>query len=217
MYRAMGSLAFVAAARSSWIVTKDPESDRRRLFLPIKNNIGNDRDGLAYSLVNDDQLGQARVVWRRDVVNKTADEALAAESGEGSGKPGPEPKARNAAKDWLVKLLAGGAVEAAKVKAEAKAAAMTWRTVQRAADDLGVIREKSSFSEGWQWRLALRYTGGDPKDATEDAKSSQALQLGILAPSAGDPENAAFPTPSDEDAKLKIAGTFEGEREEFEL
>ena len=48
MYRTMGSLAFVAAARSAWCVTKDKADQERRLFLPIKNNIGPDVHGLSF-------------------------------------------------------------------------------------------------------------------------------------------------------------------------
>ncbi len=45
LLRVTGSLAFVAAARSAWIVAKDRDDPNRRLFLPLKNNIGNDQTG----------------------------------------------------------------------------------------------------------------------------------------------------------------------------
>ena len=48
LLRVMGSLGFVAAARGAYLVAKDPEDETRRLFLPMKNNLAEDRGGLAF-------------------------------------------------------------------------------------------------------------------------------------------------------------------------
>jgi hypothetical protein len=50
MTRVTGSLAFVAAARAAYVVQKDPEDPKRRLFQPIKNNLGVDDTGLAFRI-----------------------------------------------------------------------------------------------------------------------------------------------------------------------
>ncbi len=50
IYRAMGSLAFVAAARAAWAVVKDQDDPQKRLLLPMKNNLAPDVDGLAYRI-----------------------------------------------------------------------------------------------------------------------------------------------------------------------
>ena len=51
MYRAMGSLAFVAAARAAWAVCRDKTDPRRRLMLAVKNNLAADvADGLAFTI-----------------------------------------------------------------------------------------------------------------------------------------------------------------------
>ena len=47
LYRTMGSLALPAAARAVWLVSEIPNSpgDRRRLFIPVKQNMMEKRGG----------------------------------------------------------------------------------------------------------------------------------------------------------------------------
>lgn len=59
IYRTMGSLAFTAAARAVWCVAKDKDDNRRRLLIPVKNNIACDTGGLAYRIAGE----QPRVEW----------------------------------------------------------------------------------------------------------------------------------------------------------
>ena len=66
IYRAMGSLAFAAAARAVWAVIKDPDNPQRRLFLPVKNNLGGDMSGLAYTIEADGPDGAPVVAWEPD-------------------------------------------------------------------------------------------------------------------------------------------------------
>jgi putative DNA primase/helicase len=46
-----GSLAFVAAARLAFVVTEEPETDRR-LLLSVKNNLGSKAAGIGYRIEN---------------------------------------------------------------------------------------------------------------------------------------------------------------------
>ena len=75
LYRAMGSLAFVAAARAAYVVTKDEHNPQRRLFLPVKNNLAQDTTGLAYTVVTAPN-GAPVMAWEPDPIVITADEAL---------------------------------------------------------------------------------------------------------------------------------------------
>jgi len=81
MYRATGSLAFVAAARAVFIVTRDQDDPERRLFLPIKNNLGTDREGFAYRVTQADN-GAPIIEWEDETITISADDALAVLSNE---------------------------------------------------------------------------------------------------------------------------------------
>jgi hypothetical protein len=82
LLRVSGSLAFVAAARSASIVLKDKDQPTRRLFLPIKNNLGSDCSGLAFELSGvtlDSAAGPidtCHAVWESEPVEMTANEAM---------------------------------------------------------------------------------------------------------------------------------------------
>ncbi len=167
MYRAMGSLAFIAAARSAWLVLKDKENPARRLFLPVKNNIGNDRDGLAYSLVDRD--GCAAVAWEATPIKTAVDDAIAL-SEDAHGRPGPEPEERDAAAAWLGEMLEVGEVEVQQLRTEARKAGIAWRTLQRAKTSLKVRSHKSAYSGAWVWRLPK---GGQPSFSAQEAKGAK--------------------------------------------
>jgi hypothetical protein len=152
MYRAMGSLAFIAAARAAWVVVKDKDNPNRRLFLPAKNNIGNDKTGLAYLLV--DKGGCAALSWERTPITTTVDDAIAQDEGE-RGRPGPDPEEREAAADWLRAVLANGELEVRTIRKEAESCGFAWRTLERAKASIGARAHKTQFGGVWVWRLPL--------------------------------------------------------------
>jgi putative DNA primase/helicase len=148
--RVSGSLAFVAAARAAYVVTRDPGNETRRLLLPAKNNLGDDRTGYAYTIEPMTlPLGivTSRIVWAPDLVTMTADEAMAPRTAEAS------PRRRDMATEWLRDLLARSPVPVRQIEADAKEAGISWATVRRAADGLGIVAEKTGYEAGWAWRL----------------------------------------------------------------
>lgn len=143
LYRAMGSLGFVAATRAAFLVVADQRDPARRLFLPMKNNLGRDRAGLAYRLVD------GAVAWESGAINVSADEALAAQADRAGGQG-----VRHAATEWLRDLLAEGPMEAVEIEELAEAAGFKG-SLRRARESLPikVYRERGSTSGPWWWRI----------------------------------------------------------------
>ena len=159
VYRAMGSLAFVAAARAVWAVVRDDEDQtgRRRMFLPIKNNLGADESGLAYSL---EPVGDAaRVAWETEPVNIRADEAL------GGGRTAA---VRDDARRFVIETLKahGGDMLSDELSEAAEAEGISPRTLRR-AKDAGAENYKEK-GRGGRWRCRLRGDREDGQDTLLD-------------------------------------------------
>jgi hypothetical protein len=158
--RFIGSIAFVAAARAAFMVTRDAEDETRRLFLPVKNNLAPLGKGLAFRLeqrlIGDPGQGivASSVVWETEPVTITADQALqAADDRCGGGGVGAE------AEEFLRDALAGGAMAVMDLKADAKEAGLSWATIRRAKDRLGVVAERESYGRDgggrWTWAMPI--------------------------------------------------------------
>lgn len=160
IYRTTGSLAFVAAARAAWAVVKDKDDPERRLFLPVKNNVGPDRGGLSFALITKASDAPPTVAWDSEPVLMTVDEAMSALA-QVKGKP----TAREDATVWLREFLASGPKLARDVFAAAFEAQLRDRTVKRAASELGIVKRKEGFSGGWNW--ALPPDSAPPSSGTE--------------------------------------------------
>lgn len=153
MYRATGSLSFVAAARAAHLVAADPDQPQRRLVLPMKSNLGIQNSGLAYSIYGMDvkDLGNHPcVAWETAPVEMTADQLLSRET-----EPSSHGRELESAVNWLRELLAPGPVLQADVKTAATQAGFSWATVRRAKTELRVKPIKNGFGSGasWSWSL----------------------------------------------------------------
>lgn len=144
IYRAMGSLAFTAAARSVWMIVKDQGDPRRRLFLPAKLNVGGEPDGLAYTIED------GRVAWEPTPVRMHADDAFAAEAA--ASEPGRGSERREAIA-WLREQLASGPMPAAELIELGQQHGFNERTLQRAFKLLGGVRKREGFHGRWTWEL----------------------------------------------------------------
>ena len=175
MYRSVGSIAFTAAARTAWAVTKDKNDPARRLMLPVKNNLGNDHSGMAYQIEtapNDAPV----VMWESKPVEIDIDEALSTVSDD-------EHWARSEAEDWLLGVLIGKPLPANDVKKLAGAAGFSWRTVERAKAACRVRSKKDGMSGPWLWWHpddVFQKTDEQPEVRHEDREDTPVSERGGL-------------------------------------
>lgn len=186
-HRVLGSVAYSAAGRSTWLVSKDPESDNPtiRLMLPLKKNIGKCAGGLRFDLVsipsNDDH---PYINWHDGVVDIDPDVVLGDRFGESKSSAVEE------AKDFLKDLLSIGPMAIKKILKKARDAGVTKASLYRAKEELGITSEKCGFGTGaeWQWRLPPE------PEYHEDAQKNAKVPLteGDCAPSLEHGENEVF-------------------------
>jgi putative DNA primase/helicase len=153
LMRVMGSLAFVAAARAAFIVIQDPTDSCRRLFLPMKNNIGNDRTGFAFNIAPyqlSNGINTSKVVWAKEAVTTTVGEVMSLQQNT------EERGALEDAKEFLSIILANGEVSVVTIRTEAKNAGYSWTTICRAKKELQIMANKSGFKDGWHWTLPAK-------------------------------------------------------------
>jgi hypothetical protein len=159
MYRAMGSLAFVAVARAVYCVARDKHdvTGKRRLFLPMKSNLSEDGDGLAYSLDETFSAnGQPVVKWETAPVSISADEALSDDGGwHGDDDDDSDTSELEEAKTWLADMLANGPMAAKEIHKQATQDRISPSTLNRAKKDLGVKAHKAKgVAHGaWSWSM----------------------------------------------------------------
>ena len=149
LYRTQGSLAFVAAARSAWLVTRDKVDKEKRLFLPLKNNLAPDTTGMSYYIR--ETAGVPFIQWGDEPIVISADDAL--------GKPDDGDHETTLAEDaveWLRDVLAGGPLPAKEVQAHGKNAGYSTATLRRAQAAIGIKPKRigGAADDGkWVWSL----------------------------------------------------------------
>lgn len=144
IYRAMGSLAYVAAARAVWAVSRDEDDDtrHRRFLIPLKTNLSADPSSLAFT------IGNEGVVFEPDPIDITADEALSTK------EDAEEPRLLRQAIEWLDQLFENeNNIPATEVRTQAKEHGISERTLERAKKKLEIksIKEGIAQERKWVW------------------------------------------------------------------
>jgi len=149
IYRALGSVGWVAASRAVWLTAKDPQISGRRLWLPIKCNLGPDPGGLAFRLDAKRVRGLSEpvpvVVWEKEKVHTTASQVLAPVQTD------HKPTMQEQVKEWLPQVLAHGPLAVERLQRAAAEQGFGWETVKIVRNQMPIKPVKAG--RHWEWHL----------------------------------------------------------------
>lgn len=151
LHRVMGSLGFVAAARSVFAFVRDPADPDYRLMLPIKNNLGGDQQGFRCRI----ELNMAlrvpapRLVWDDDAISgECIDEVMANTSPRAQAKKSKE----EAIGKWLDRYLKHGKhVSSDKFNTAVKDQGFTDKAVRKLMTEHGYEKKRKGFGIDGKW------------------------------------------------------------------
>lgn len=163
MNAATGSQAFIAAARSAYLFTRemnDGQETGRTLMLPIKNNLAPRKEGLAFRisarLIGHGEIVAPYVDWDSAPITMSADEALAATMEATGGSAAASRDALGEAVFFLrEEFSASERVEASIIDKQARKAGISQRTLKRARKELGVVSRREGFGADGKFFLSL--------------------------------------------------------------
>jgi putative DNA primase/helicase len=156
--RITGSLAFAALARVVLVAALNQKNgDEERptgILCRAKGNNSASNGGIGYQLLQGETadwtgVRGSYVQWGDQLHGATRDLLSAAEVPVDQGKQ----EALADEKDFLRTLLAEGAVPVPRIQEEMKNAGLSWASIRRAKDAIGVTARKSGMKEGWVWEL----------------------------------------------------------------
>lgn len=185
LYRGGGSIGIVGAARVGLIVAEDPDDASRRILAVAKCNLAGRASALAY-VIEEHPIERCGHIRWLGTTRHSADQLVAPRVDDGA-----DARPRALAAEFLTDLLAEGPMAVQDVKRAAQDAGLTWGTVRRAQEDLGITPTKvgrpGDREQWWQWAIPA------PKMRTipEDAQCRELSTFGQFAHLRGDE-----PTPS---------------------
>ena len=154
LYRGQGSIGFIGAARTAFLVGPDPHTPECRVLAMTKSNLGELERSWRYRIVGKTSPPGEEPAWSASAIEWVEEcdvqaNALVAEKTHSS-------KALHAAVEFLDDLLGGGPMMDNSVMAQAEAAGHSKSTIKRAAGELGVDKSQVHADgkiKGWQWVL----------------------------------------------------------------
>jgi len=146
--RVIGSIAFTAAARASFVVIRDNNDTDRRLMLTLKNNLAKDTHGFAYKVGEKkwSDITASHITWEKEYIDLVADEVFSSE--------GQREDNKGMAEEFLLQELADGSeVLCNTLYKKAKAMDINSKVLWNAKNKIGAKINKTGFKGGWAWYL----------------------------------------------------------------
>ncbi|HZV04387.1 MAG TPA: AAA family ATPase [Gemmataceae bacterium] len=141
IYRGGGSIGFLAACRSGWLIARDPEQPTHCVLAQVKNNLAPPQPSLAYQ-VEEDGSGDLSLTWLGPT-DWTAGQLLA-------GVPRNPPRRltpREATREFLNEFLREGPRTSRDIWNAALSLGLHERTIERAKQELA-IRSVRVWADG---------------------------------------------------------------------
>jgi putative DNA primase/helicase len=161
IYRFIGSIGFIAAARAAFVVVEDPEDSSRSLFLHAKNNLAPPPPGLAFrktQTIIDGGIITSLAEWDLESIAMTANQAMGESKDTNNERSGTDE-----VEDFLREVLAIEARPVTEIETEARGAGFLKegerirqnKPFRAARARLGIETYKPSGSMvgGWVWKL----------------------------------------------------------------
>jgi hypothetical protein len=146
-----------AASRAAFVFGQDPDDEDRRILAPVKFNIGPTPKAMAFVVETEDldvvgdvpfleydeelmAFDPLRLFMKKTNANRT------------TGRPNDK---RAAAAEWLTTYLAdaGGPTKSSTIHEDAKQYGMSQKTLRRAADDMGIVKNPPGGGRSCTWDL----------------------------------------------------------------
>jgi RecA-family ATPase len=152
MYRGAGSVDFMAACRSAFIIVESDEEPTMRVLAQVKNSLGPKSPSLGFYI---DEKGFR---WGREV-DTDAEGLLTASRSDTRRK---ERAQLEAAQRFLEETLSNGPMASNELISKAQEAGISKSTIWRAKDELGIkaSKERGNLAGKWLWELPYAHARG---------------------------------------------------------
>lgn len=175
-----GSTSFQALSRSVWLVGEHPTDESLRVFVPVKNNIGNDRQGYGYKIESvqiEKGIETSRIVWQGPV-DLPADDVV---NGPKKSLDDPDNKSvKAAAARFLLDQVKDGPKLSREIYKEAEAEGYSASTMKRAKKELEI--DSYQNSGGWYMRIPDSDGNTESEGSDSDSRTRNPDTLDTLTP-----------------------------------